>query len=222
MIRTAIAAALLLGAGSIVGTPPVPAAGATRVVGTTLAPGPATREEGRQAVDDATAAALIGAISTQFEHRKVEVQLGRIDVAPAGFVQRDLSGTGRLRIGSDADWLAFRFRALYDTEQASVDSPQLTLGSDQPGTLLADRSPVVRQLDAELSRRFHDEFAHQPARIALGAVRSLPAGDHYLQLQARGTARFGGEGQADADIRAFYDTRTGDWLQLDYALGDRG
>ena len=29
-------------------------------------------------------------------------------------------------------------------------------------------------------------------------------------------------GQADADIRAFYDTRTGDWLQLDYALGDPG
>jgi len=222
MIRTAIAAALLLGAGSIVGTPNVPAATATRVVGTALARMPATREEGTQAVDDATAAALIGAISSQFERRKVEVQLGRIDVAPAGFVQRDLSGNGRLRIGGDTDWLPFHFHTLYDTEQATVESPRLTLGSSQPGALLAQRSPMVRRLDAELSRRFHEEFASQPSRIAVGAVHSLPAGDHYLQLQARGSAHFGREGQADADIHALYDTRTGDWLQLDYVLGDRG
>lgn len=222
MIRIAIAAALLLGAGSIIGGPASQQPPRLDVVvGKALEAAPESREEGRQAVDDATAAAVIGAIATQFGQRRIEVELGRIDATPAGLVQRDLSGSGRLRIGTDAGWLPFRFHALYDTEQASVGSPQLTLGTDQPGALLAAGSPVVRQLDSELARRFHLEFAQQSARIALNSVRSVPAGDHYLQLQARGTARFGREGQASADIRALYDTRSGDWLQLDYELVDR-
>ena len=220
MIRAAIAAALLLGAGFI-GNPAIPTQRLEVVVGKALGAAPASREEGRQAVDDATAAALIGAIATQFGQRRIEVELGRIDAAPAGLVQRELSGSGRLRIGSDAGWLPFHFRALYDTEQASVGSPQLTLGTHGPGAVLAARSPVVRQLGSELARRFRAEFAQQSARIALGPVRSSPAGDHYLQLHARATARFGGEGQAGADIRALYDTRSGDWLQLDYDLVDR-
>lgn len=222
MIRAAIVVALLLGAGSIAGMPAVSAGSATRVVGKPLAAQPATREEGVQAVDDATAAALIGAIATQFDQRRVEVELGRIDAAPAGFVQRELSGNGRLRIGDDTTWLPFHFHALYDTEQATVDSPQLTLGSDEPGALLARRSPIVQRLGSELARRFHQEFAQQPAQIALDTVRSAPAGGHYLQLRARGVAHFGGEGQAGADIHALYDTRNGAWLQLDYQLADRG
>lgn len=221
MIRVAIAAALLLGAG-LIGSPASQPQRLEVVVGKALDTARASREEGRQAVDDATAAALIGAIATQFGQRRVEVELGRIDATPAGLVQRDLSGLGRLRIGNDASWLPFRFHALYDTEQASVGSPQLTLGSDQPDALLAARSPVVRQLGDELARRFHSEFAQQPARIALDSVRSSPAGDHYLQLHARGTAQFGREGQAGADIHALYDTRSGDWLQLEYQLADRG
>jgi hypothetical protein len=219
MIRAAIAAGLLLGAGFI-GSPASQPQRLQVVVGKAL-DAPASREEGREAVDDATAAALIGAIATQFGQRPVEVELGRIDAKPAGLVQRDLSGSGRLRIGGDAAWLPFRFHALYDTEQASVGSPQLTLGTDRPGIVLAARSPVVRRLGHELARRFRAEFAQQQARIAMGTVLSSPAGDHYLQLHASATARFGGEGQAGADIRALYDTRTGDWLQLDYELVDR-
>lgn len=222
MPRFAIAAALLMGAGSILGGPAAQSPHVELVVGKALDATPASRNEGREAIDDATAAALIGAIATQFETRRVEVELGRIDVAPAGLVQRDLSGTGRLRIGDDASWLPFRFDALYDTEQASVGSPRLTLGgSDGSGALLAARSPMVRKLGSELERRFQAEFAQQSARIALDSVRSIPAGGHYLQLQARGTARFGGEGQAGTAIRALYDTRSGEWLQLDYELVDR-
>jgi hypothetical protein len=220
MIRAAIAAALLLGAGFI-GSPASPPQRLEIVVGKALDAEPGSREEGRQAVDDATAAALIGAIATQFGQRRIEVELGRIDATPAGLVQRDLSGSGRLRIGSDAGWLPFRFHALYDTEQASVGSPQLTLGPDGPGVVLAARSPIVRQLGSELARRFRAEFAQQSPRIALGVVHSSRAGDHYLQLHARATARFGGDGPAGADIRALYDIRSGDWLQLDYELVDR-
>lgn len=221
MSRLAIAAALLLGAGSIIGGPATSPPRVDVVGGKALAAASASRAEGRQAIDDATAAALIGAIATQFGQRPIAVELGKVDAAPAGLVQRDLSGGGRLRIGTDADWLPFRFHALYDTDRASVGSPRLTVGTDDPQAELAPRSPIVRQLGRELGRRLRAEFAQQSARIALGTVRSAPAGGHYLQLHASGTARFGGEGQAGADIRALYDTRSGDWLQLDYELGDR-
>jgi hypothetical protein len=222
MIRAVIAAALLVGAGSLVGGPAQHGHTAPVVTGRAMDATPASRREGELAVDDAAAAALIGAIATQFGQRRIEVELDRIDARPAGLVQRDLSGSGRLRFGTDAGWLPFRFRALYDAELASVGSPQLTLGTEQSGTPVAAYSPIARKLGSELARRFHAEFAQQPARIALDTVRSVPAGDHYLQLIAHGTARFGGEGQAGADIHALYDTRSGDWLQLDYALLDRG
>ena len=95
MVRAAIAAALLLGAGFI-GNPAIPTQRLEVVVGKALGAAPASREEGRQAVDDATAAALIGAIATQFGQRRIEVELGRIDAAPAGLVQRELNGSGRV------------------------------------------------------------------------------------------------------------------------------
>ena len=221
MIRAAIAAALLLGVGSITGGPPAQGSG-SNPVGNTPEAAAALRHEHLQTTDKAVAAALVHAISTHFDQRRIQVELGRIDAMPAGLVQRVLSGSGRLRIGTDAGWLPFHFHALYDATQATVDSAQLTLRADQPGALLGACSPVVRQLDGELDRRFHAEFAQQPARIALDTVRSLPAGDHYLQLQAHGTARFGREGRTGAEIHALYDTRNGDWLQLDYELVDRG
>ena len=103
------------------------------VVGTSLHPAPQSRMEGNQAVDDATAAALIGAISDQFSERNVEVKLDTVRIAPAGIVQREISGQGRLLLGATEDWIPFRFKALYDTEQASVGNPDLTLGDDAPG-----------------------------------------------------------------------------------------
>jgi len=216
MTRLAIAAALLLGAGSIIGGPVQSPPRVDVVVDVA----PAPHEQGHKGIDDATAAALTTAIAGQFGQRQVDVELGMVEATPAGLVQRDLAGSGRLRFGTDSAWLPFRFHALYDTDLASVSAPQLTLGGGDPQFPLAARSPVARQLARELTRRFHAEFAQQSARIALDTVRSTPAGDHYLQLHASGTARFGGEGQAGADIRALYDTRTGDWLQLNYELVD--
>jgi hypothetical protein len=189
------------------------------VVGHSLDLAPQSRMEGNQAIDDATAAALIGAISAQFGERRIEVKLDSVNATPAGLIQRDLRGSGRLLIGRDDTWIPFRFKALYDTEHASVGYPDLTLGSDQPGKSLSTEAAIAKRLVAEVDARLRDEFAGQPASFAMDSVRVEPAGTRYLRLQANGVAQFGREGDASAGIRALYDTRTGDWLQLEYELG---
>jgi hypothetical protein len=189
------------------------------VVGHSLDPAPQSRMEGNQAIDDAAAAALIGAISAQFSERRVEIKLDSVNATPAGLIQRDIRGAGRLQIGQDDTWIPFRFQALYDTEQASVGYPELTLGSDEPGNVLPTDASIAKRLVAEVDARLRDEFAGQPASFAMDSVRVQPAGTRYLRLQAIGVAQFGDEGDADAGVRALYDVRTGDWLQLEYELG---
>ena len=196
-----------------------PPATSQAVVGRSLDPAPGSRMEGNQAIDDATAAALIGAISSQFGERNVEVKLDKIDVMPAGLVQRDIQGNGRLLIGHDDSWIPFRFKALYDTERASVGYPDLTLGSDQPGKILSTDATISKRLTAEVDMRLHNEFSGQLPSFTMDSIRVEPAGKRYLHMQANGTAKFGRDGEADAGIQALYDTRTGDWLQVEYELG---
>src|SRR5512133_1743449 len=109
MRRSLLTIALLAGCGlaaTIVTASPTE----TAVVGKSRAP-VESRMEGAQAIDDATAAALIGAISGQFDERDVQIRLEHVDVEPAGLVQRNLSGTGRLQMGEGETWIPFRFKA---------------------------------------------------------------------------------------------------------------
>jgi len=223
MRRTLLATALLLGYGlvaSAVAGPATRSAVPQAIVGEALDLAPESRMQGNQAINDATAAALIGAISSQFGERKVEVKLDKMDITSASIIQRDIHGAGRLRIGNDDAWIPFRFKALYDTAQTSVGYPDLTsLGGDEPGQPLQADSVLAKKLTAEVDRRLRKEFAQQSARVALDAVRIVPAGKRYLRLQAIGTADFGQEGTTDAGVQALYDMRNGEWLQVSYELG---
>lgn len=216
MLRIVIASMLLLGAGSIAGAP------ATTVIGKALAPAPQSRAEAVVDIDDATAAALIGAISSQFGERSVQVRLAQVQATPAGIIQRDLHGTGQLRIGRDPSWIPFRFRALYDTEQASVGSPELTLGDGGASHRLARDSAVARALAHEVGRRLRQEFTQQATDLRLDDVRSMPAGAGYLRLEANGIALFGGASRTATRILALYDPHNDAWLQVDYDLGTAG
>ena len=189
------------------------------VVGHSLDFAPQSRMQGNQALDDATAAVLIGAIAAQFGERQVEIKLDSVNATPAGLIQRDIRGNGRLLIGQDDTWIPFRFKALYDTEQASVGYPDLTLGSDEPGKALPTDAPIAKRLVAEIDARLRDEFAGQPASFTMDSVSVERAGTRYLRVQANVVAQVGHEGDASAGIRALYDIRTGDWLQLEYELG---
>ena len=50
-------------------------------------------------------------------------------------------------------------------------------------------------------------------------VRSSPAGERYLRVDADGVASFGADGRTPARVHALYDPRNGEWLQLAYELG---
>lgn len=210
----------LIGAGLLGSAAGAEAAGAqAHVVGKSLAPEPQSRMQAKQAIDDATAAALIGAISSQFAERSVVVKLDHVDATPAGIIQRDLHGDGRLQIGNDATWIPFRFQALYDTERGNVGEPKLTLGdagSDQGATANA---ALTDKLTAAVAKRVQQEFPDQAVRMALDSVRTISAGRNYLQVRARGTASFGKDGVTDADVHGLYDVRRERWVQLGYELG---
>jgi hypothetical protein len=209
---------LLVGAGLVASAAPSgtrPQAIVAKALDTT----PQSRVEGDQAIDAATAAALIGAISSEFDERRVEVKLDRVEIDPAGFVQRDVRGVGRLAIGDDEDWIPFRFAALYDTTSSSVDYPALTLGDAGPGQPVVADAGLARRLADEVARRLDAEFAGQPVRLALDNVRLQPAGRHYLRLDANGIAGFGAEGSTAAGVQALYDPRNGEWLRVHYELG---
>ncbi len=208
---------LLAGAGLVASASPSGTQAPQAIVAKALDATPESRMEGDQAIDAAVAAALIGAISSEFDERRVEVKLDRIQVAPASLVQRDVRGTGRLMIGSDEDWIPFEFAALYDTELSSVDYPALTLGGT--GQAVAADAGLTRRLANEVDRRLGIEFAEQPVELILDSVRLLPAGRHYLRLDANGIADFGAEGSTQAGVQALYDPRNGEWLRVSYELG---
>ncbi|MEO6138490.1 MAG: hypothetical protein ABIP11_07500 [Luteimonas sp.] len=189
-----------------------------QVVGTSLA-APQSRMQARQAIDDATAAALIGAISSQLAEPNVVVKLDHVEASQAGMIQRELQGAGRLQIGADQTWIPFAFQALYDTEQSSVGNPRLTLGDASSGQGSVANAAMTKKLTALVAQRLHQEFAQQPVRVALDSVRTVAAGKNFLQVQARGTASFGKEGATDADVHGLYDLRKNQWVQLDYELG---
>ena len=189
------------------------------IVGKSLHPAPQSRMEGNEAVDDATAAALIGAIADQFSERNVEVKLDTVNVAPAGMVQREITGQGRLLLGKTDEWMPFRFKALYDTEQASVGNPDLTLGDDAPGHSITVDSPIGKDMVREIGSRLHAEFGDQPSRFTADSIRVIDRGSRYVLVEATGTADFASEGSTRAGVHGLYDAHRRQWLRLTYELG---
>lgn len=181
---------------------------------------PQSRIEGDKALDAALAAALVGAIASQFDMAadEVGIKLDQVAVEPASLRDRNVSGEGRLRIGDDS-WIAFRFQALYDTHAASVSYPYLVLDDADAGRPLDPHSHIARTLDSHVDRSLAQEFAQQPVDLVIDRVTSAPAGERYLTVHALGTADFDGEGSTAAQVRALYDRQEGEWVRIDYELG---
>lgn len=217
MLRVLATTALILGTSVALQSPQAlrpGLSGNTSSSHSTLAPG----RERRQAIDDAAAASLVDAVARQFGQRHVDIRLGPVDIAPAGLIQREVQGRGELRIGDDREWIPFRFQALYDASQATTEATQLVLGDGGARSPLARTSGIAGRLDDALADRLRGEFAQQRVAVVLQSLHSEPAGGHYLALEARGRVDFGPDGQAETDVDALYDTRTGQWLQLEYRL----
>jgi len=168
-------------------------------------------------VDDAVAAAVIVAIRQEFDEEAVDVTLGQVASRPAGLVQRDLSGAGRLRLGNHGAWIPFRFSALFDASDASIQPPRLSFDREHAVRATA---PVAAALRTEVGRRMRDEFAQQAPTVRLDQVRVLRSDQRFLQLVADGSVDFAAEGRAHASVQGTLDRTTGRWVRVDYALGD--
>src|SRR5690606_3473378 len=123
---------------------------------------PESRIEADQAMDAAVAASVIGAISIQFDERKVAVKLDAVAVQPASVRDRAVSGEGRLQIGNDTSWIPFRFDVLYDTRTAGVSYPAITLGAAEEAHEVALDAPLAVELGLRADRALDAEFAQQP------------------------------------------------------------
>lgn len=180
---------------------------------------PESRIEASQSIDAALAAALIGAISAQFDERKIAVKLDRVETEPLNLIDLRVEGEGRLRIGDDEEWLPLRFAAMYDGVEAMVVQPQLTIGDDGEGEEVAIASPLALALHRQVAAGLQREFAQQSARLHIDRIRRLPAGRRYARLEGVGTVDFDEEGSSIATIRALYDRSRHEWLQVGYELG---
>lgn len=220
--RSPLAMALLVAGGlmtTAMAAAPGQAPPAVEVQGQALAAAPQSRIEGNQAMDGAVAAALIGAISSQFGAHSIGVKLDRVAVAPASLRDRSVSGEGRLRIGDGESWIPFRFDAQYDTRTAGVNYPYLIIGDTGAAEPVALDSDIAIALDDRVGQALAREFAEQRAQLVIDRVTTAKAGQHYLRVEAQGTADFAGEGSTAARVQALYDRRTGEWLRVDYELG---
>lgn len=169
------------------------------------------------AVDDAVAAAVIGRISGEFATDDVTVQLATVDVLPLSPRDRELQGSGRLRIDGDAQWIPFHFTALYDTENAEVSPPRLSLG--QPARIAPADAALARSLEARVAQALAAEFAGQVVAWKPGATRVSQGDARFVRVAGRGLVDFGAEGRVDARVDALYDRRSARWLRVSYELG---
>lgn len=170
----------------------------------------------RELVNDAIAAAVIGSVTRQFNTDDVTVKLDAVEVLPASIQDREVRGTGRLRIGGDAEWIPFRLAAHYDTESTEVTYPRLQLGQGAPARAADPR--MTARLSGAVSRALAEEFSGQPVAWALSEARTADQGGRFVRVSATGVADFGAEGQVPADVEALFDRVTGRFLRVSYEL----
>ena len=169
-----------------------------------------------QAIDDAAAAAVIGALATQLDD-DVQFKLGTIDSSRVSLRDMALDGRGLIRLNNDSAWMPIRFQALYNTDTQTVESPAITFVAEHARNPL-DKS-VAAQFDAQVDRKLAAEFAQQPVTYDMDAAGVVGGDSRYAVVQADGIADFVNEGKSDIAVQGIYDRVAHAWIQVDYQLG---
>jgi len=166
-------------------------------------------------MDDATAAALIGALETRFAGRDVALRMGEVKGERASLRDIALHGDAQIRLGQDAAWLPISFDALYDTDTQSVLSPSITLeGTGVAGTKSA--TLPLPGLQARVVEAMASEFVSQEVDVSLQQARVIGSDGRRLVVRAQGIARFDGSETAPVTVRALYEQGSGRWLDTQY------
>jgi len=166
-------------------------------------------------MDDATAAALIGALQSRFAGRDVALRMGDVQGERASLRDIALHGDAQIRLGQDAAWLPISFKALYDTDTQVVLSPSITL----EGTGVDGSKPATLPLpglQAQVLEAMASEFASQRVDVSLQQARVIGNDGRRLVVRAQGIARFDGSETAPVTVRALYEQGSGRWTDAQY------
>lgn len=167
-----------------------------------------------QAIEDAAAAAVIGALQTRFAGQAVEFRMGGMRSERASLRDIALHGTGLIRLGRDAGWLPVRFDALYDTDAQIVQSPAIVLGDS--GMAASAQQLPLPGLQRRLELAMSAEFASQQVDFTLADARVVADDGRRLVVRGDGLARFDGHDAAKATVHAIYDRGSGRWIDPQY------
>ena len=166
-------------------------------------------------MDDATAAALIGALETRFAGRDVTLRMGEVQGERASLRDIALHGNAQIRLGQDAAWLPISFKALYDTDTQAVLSPSITLEGTGGGVTKTAALPLPG-LQTQVIEAMASEFASQSVDVSLQDARVIGNDGRRLVVRAQGIARFDGSETAPVTVRALYEQGSGRWLDTQY------
>lgn len=175
----------------------------------------------QQAIDAATAAALIGALQTRFEGEQIELRLGSTRSERVSLRDLAIRGEAELRFGDSRSWLPVRFEALYDTGAMVVESPHITLGAAVADARPASSLPLAR-LQERIDGAVAAEYQSNTTTVTLRAARIIDDDGRRYLVQARASASFDGAEVVPMHVRALYDRRTGRWLDPQYDFEDAG
>ena len=190
---------------------PAPAAAGAR---------PAMATSGDEAMDNAVAAVVVAALAEQMNNAAIEVSIDSYEVGIASVRDRRVSGTGRMRLAGDEQWIGFRYSTVYDTSFASAGDPRLTIGGVSAGEReVPNDAGLVRELEDRVALELDRQFGGRAARLQLDDISTVQGGDRLLRIDAQGIADFGRDGNTPVRIEALYDRVAGAWQRLDYELG---
>lgn len=171
----------------------------------------------QQAIDAATAAALIGALQSRFDGYNVQLRLGDMRSERVSLRDIALNGEASMRLGDKDAWLPIRFEALYDTSEQTVLSPNIVLGATLASAQSAENLPL-RGLQAQVDRAMDAEYVSNRVDFALADARVVADDGVRLVVQGDGVARFDGEETVTVTLQALYDRNSKRWLDPQYAL----
>jgi hypothetical protein len=170
-----------------------------------------------QAINDAAAAAVIGALATQLKDENVQFKLGRLDSSRVSLRDMALDGRGLVRLEDADTWMPIRFQALYDTDAQTVESPAITFVAEHARKDL-DQA-VADQFDGMVDRKLAGEFAQQPVGFDMTAAGIVGGDARFAVIEGEGIADFAAEGKSDITVQGIYDRVAHRWVDIDYVLG---
>lgn len=185
------------------------------------AKGQTTTAIGTQAINDAAAAAVIGALQSRFDGQAVQFRLDDVLSERASLRDLTLHGRGEIRFDSSETWLPISFDALYDTDTQAVQSPSITLGAQHVSQQVAQtgQSLPLDGLQKRVDNALSTEFESQDVSFDLQQASVIGGDGQRVVVEGNGIAKFDGEGLENVTVQAVFDRRSGHWIDATYEFG---